>query len=139
MKNEEQFSLEDVKLQRLLNRYLRLKVSTDGLTIKEPHLDEDLLTAFVEGNLARRETRPVIGHLINCSFCRHLTAELVKLDLAFADEEMIISKNESQPAKVSEVLNGLLARIFGNSENAVFAHQEKEEADETSDSEKNKE
>ena len=127
MAHNKQSDSEDVKIQGLLEQYLRLKISTNDLTGEDQHLDEDYLTAFVEGNLKQRETQPVVKHLVNCSFCRHKTAELVKLDLAFENEELKITVDENQPSKVSEVLSGLLSRIFGNSEEAVFAHQEKEE------------
>ena len=127
MAHSKQSDSEDIKIQGLLEQYLRLKISTNDLTGEDQHLDEDYLTAFVEGNLKQRETQPVVKHLVNCSFCRHKTTELVKLDLAFENEELKITIDENQPSKVSEVLSGLLSRIFGNSEEAVFAHQEKEE------------
>ena len=127
MAHHKQPDSEDIKIQGLFEQYLRLKISANDLTGEDQHLDEDYLAAFVEGNLKQRETQPVVKHLVNCSFCRHKTTELVKLDLAFANEELKITVDENQPSKVSEVLSGLLSRIFGNSEEAVFAHQEKEE------------
>ncbi len=136
MAHHKQPDLENIKIQGLLEQYLRLKISTNDLTGEEQHLEEDYLTAFVEGNLRERETQPIVKHLVNCSFCRHKTAELVKLDLAFANEELTITVDENQPSKVSEVLSGLLSRIFGNNEEAVFAHQEKEE---NSENQKNSE
>ncbi len=139
MANEENFNSEELKIQGLLNRYLRLKVSANGLTVEGQHLDEDSLTAFVEGNLGQRETQPIISHLVNCTFCRHITAQLVKLEMAFADEEIKLVVDENQPSKVSEVLSGLLSRIFGNNEGAVFAHQEKEESEEQKNQEEEKE
>ncbi len=135
MAKEENFISKELKTQKMLDRYLRLKISADGLTVEGKHLDEDSLTAFVEGNLKQRETQPIVNHLVNCTFCRHKTAELVKLEAAFADDESNFAINKNQPAKVSEVLNGLLSRIFGNNENAVFAHQEKEESEEQKDTE----
>ena len=118
-------------MQEILNRYLRLRVSLEDLTVEDQHLDNDSVTAFVEGNLTFRESEPIVSHLVDCSFCRHVTAELIRLDLAFAENELEIPASVSQPSKVSEVLSGLLARIFGTNENAVFAHQEKnEESDE---------
>ena len=135
MAKEENFISKELKTQKMLDRYLRLKISADGLTVEGQHLDEDSLTAFVEGNLKQRETQPIVNHLVNCTFCRHKTAELVKLEAAFADDESNFAINKNQPAKVSEVLNGLLSRIFGNNENAVFAHQEKEESEEQKDTE----
>ncbi len=132
MRNNSQIKSEITNIERVLESYLRLKVSSDTINTEGQHLDQDALTAFVESRLTLRETPPIVNHLVKCSFCRHITAELVRLDLAFADDEEVFTVNEKQPSKVSEVLSGLLTRIFGNSDNAVFAHQEKdEESDET--------
>lgn len=129
MKNEAQ-NTQDTKIQGLLGQYLRLRASDRDLTqTGEWHLDDDSLNAFVEGNLSEREAAPMLTHLIDCSFCRHVTAELVKLDLAFAETENVAIVEERQPSSVSEVLSGILSRIFGTSDSAVFAHQESEEED----------
>ncbi|MEJ7847432.1 MAG: hypothetical protein WKF92_04995 [Pyrinomonadaceae bacterium] len=119
---------EDLKMQGLIDGYLKARPSGMNPASEGSHLDEDSLAAFVDGNLNEREARPVIGHLIDCSFCRHITADLVRLDLAFAENEVISPIPENhQPARVSEVLSGLLSRIFGTSDGAVFAHQEEDE------------
>jgi len=127
MENKELINPQDIQIQGLLDRFLRSQVSRNSSAAHERHLDEDLLAAFAEGNLGEREALPIVSHLVNCSFCRHVTAELVRLDLAFADEEVRVAANENQPSKISEVLNNLLSRIFGTSDSAVFAHQENEE------------
>jgi hypothetical protein len=119
-------NIEEIRIQGLLDRYLN-RQSAAALSTQENHLDEDSLTAFVEGNLSERESKPIVSHLVDCSFCRHVTAELVRLDLAFADEQVHTVVRESQPSKISEVLNNLLARIFGTNDSAVFAHNEAEE------------
>lgn len=123
----DQIKSEELQIQGVIDRFLKFQISANKLTIEGNHLDEDSLTAFVEGNLGQRETNPVVSHLVDCNFCRHKTVELVKLEMAFADEEVEYTAKESQPSKVSEVLSSLLTRIFGNNEGAVFAHQEKEE------------
>lgn len=127
MKNEWLISPQDIQIQGLLDRYMRSEISSGNFTGQARHLDEDLLAAFVEGNLGERETKPIVNHLVECSFCRHVTAELVRLDLAFAEENVNFVESVSQPSRISEVLSGLLSRIFGTNDNAVFAHQEKEE------------
>ena len=127
MENKGQLSSQDVKIQGLIDSYLRSYSSGSDSKIDERHLDEDSLTVFVEGNLSERESQPIVSHLVNCSFCRHITAELVSLDLAFADDVRVSNNQTEQPSKISEVLNGLLSRIFGNNEDAVFAHQETED------------
>jgi len=127
MENKSLTNAQDLQIQGLIDRYLRSQVSSGDFTSHERHLDEDSLAAFTEGNFSEREAQPIISHLVDCSFCRHVTAELVKLDLAFAEEDVQVTAFENQPSKISEVLSGLLSRIFGTSDGAVFAHQEKEE------------
>lgn len=126
---------QDIQIQGMLDRYLRLRDS-DGKSISQGrHLDEDSLAAFTEGSLSERELPTVVSHLIDCSFCRHVTAELVKLDLAFAEEVRSVA-GEKMPSKISEVLESLLSRIFGTNDGAVFAHEEKkEDAEDAEDSE----
>ena len=132
MKNEWLISPQDIQIQGLLDRYMRSEVSSENFTDQARHLEEDLLAAFVEGNLGERETKPIVNHLVECSFCRHVTAELIRLDLAFTEEEVKFVESENQPSRISEVLSGLLSRIFGINDDAVFAHQEKEEKEEKS-------
>ena len=127
MKNKGQKNSEAAEIQGLLESFLRLRNSNNGSAAGVQHLDEDSLSAFVEGNLLERETKQIIEHLVDCSFCRHITSELIRLDVAFADDEIQISDELTRPAKISEVLNGLLSRIFGTNDGVVFAHEEKEE------------
>ena len=122
----------ELKIQGLLDSYLRKNSNNNG-SEQKGHLDEDTVTAFIEGNLTEREAKPVTTHLVGCTFCRHITAEMIKLDLAFA-EDIPAAVSGSEPTKVAEVLNGILSRIFGTTDGAVFAHQESEE-DETDEEE----
>jgi len=125
MENKNFTNPQDIQIQGLLDRYLHSQASNKNAAL-EKHLDEDLLAAFTEGNLNELETQPIVSHLVDCSFCRHVTAELVRLDLAFAGEDVQIVAAENQPSRISEVLSGLLSRIFGTNDGEVFAHQEKE-------------
>lgn len=135
MENTEKMSPQEMRMQGLLDRYLIARKAVRDTAAKDvTHLDEDSLAAFSEGNLSSREARPIISHLVDCSFCRHVTAEMVRLDLAFAgSEESIPAAESSEPSKVSEVLSGLLSRIFGTADGAVFAHNESDEEKEPSD------
>lgn len=117
---------EELKFQGLLDRFLNQRVINDTAP-RDSHLDEDSLAAFVEGNLSERESGSVISHLIDCGFCLNVTSELTRLSDAFGDEPLRRAQPESQPSKVSEVLSGLLSRIFGSEEAVVFAHEEKDE------------
>jgi hypothetical protein len=131
MTNKGQTNSEELKIQGLLDRYLHFRSSK--VIAAETHLDEDSLNAFVEGKLTQRELSPVIKHLIDCTFCLNVTAELSRLELAFADENNLISSAAAaapEPSRISDVLQGLLSRIFGTQDNAVFAHHETEEEEE---------
>ena len=90
------------------------------------------LNAFTEGTVSEREAWPIVNHLSDCNFCRHKTTELVRLDLEFADiDAPPMVRESSEPVSVSSVLSGILSRIFGSGEAAVFAHEEKkDDADE---------
>jgi hypothetical protein len=128
MENKELRNSQDLQIQGLIDSYLRSQVSSsDDYAPRERHPDEDSLAAFTEGSLTEREAQPIVAHLVACSYCRHVTTELIKLDLAFPEEEIQIAAVENQPSKISDVLNGLLSSIFGANDGAVFAHHEKEE------------
>lgn len=140
MGNTQPNNTETVKIQGLLGRYLELRSREAERSEFLAHLDEDTLSAFTEGTISEREALPVVNHLTDCSFCRHKTVELVKLDLQFADMDAPVQVREAnEPASVASVLNGILSRIFGSSEAAVFAHEEPEKEDEEKKEENNKE
>jgi hypothetical protein len=128
MDNTNKLSTDELKMQSLLEVFLLSRKSLKSSAAETSfHIDDDFLAAFSEGNLSERESMPVISHLAGCGFCRHKTAELVRLDLAFrSDEEEVRTIAAVEPQKISEVLSGLLAKIFGNADGAVFAHNEKD-------------
>lgn len=138
MENREQINLQEPKILGILDSYLNARgIGDHAITTQDSHLDEDSLAAFTEGNLNTREAQPIISHLVKCSFCRHITAELVRLDLAFAEDDSVAQIIENrEPSRVSEVLSGLLSRIFGTSDGAVFAHHEEEDGNEKNNTEK---
>lgn len=126
---------EDNRIQGILGGYLSNLSQDVPDSANARHLDEDSLNAFVEGRLSEREARPMVDHMVDCSFCRHVTAELVRLDMAFADEPVTVVQEAAEPSRIAEVLNGILSRIFGSRDGAaVFAHNEdekKEQGEET--------
>lgn len=129
MDNNKNLNPADIKIIGLIDRFLKVRPENEN---SGAHLDEDVLTAFVEGNLAERESKPIVNHLVGCSFCRHITAELVKLEMAFAEETAPEIEYKNEPTKVSEVLSGIMSRLFGTNDGTVFAHEEKDEDDEDS-------
>ncbi|HRH42148.1 MAG TPA: hypothetical protein PKY82_10920 [Pyrinomonadaceae bacterium] len=128
MINKGQINAEELKIQGLLDRYLRVRSTNNNFNGN--HLDEDSLTAFVEGKVNERESPNIIRHLVNCSFCLNVTGELAKLSIAFADDEVVVPNPTKEPMKISEVLGGIMSRIFGTNDGAVFAHEEREENEE---------
>ena len=136
MKNAGRENAQEIGIQKLLDQYLASR-NTFKSSVGETslHLDEDSLAAFAEGSLSLRESTPVISHLVDCGFCRHKTAELVVLDLELsATEDRSIPVVTTEPSTISQALNNVLSKIFGTSDQAVFAHQEEED-----DTEKEKE
>ncbi len=128
MGNTENINIGDNRLRALLDAYLVRRSHAGTDTVSPDHLDEDALAAFVEGNLTMREADPMIAHISDCSFCRHKTAELARLDLAFAEIDAApATAVEAEPSRVSEVVSGILSRLFGAGDSAVFAHEEKKE------------
>jgi len=125
MINKGQINAQELKIQGLLDRFLRVRSTNNNFNGN--HLDEDSLTAFVEGRINERESPNIIKHLIDCSFCLNVTSELAKLSTAFADDELVVPNPTKEPMRISEVLGGIMSRIFGTNDGAVFAHEEKEE------------
>jgi hypothetical protein len=125
--NQDNIKNENIKIQAMLESYLRFRSSAKAGSETGSHLDEDALSAFVDGDLTRRENESFIAHLIDCSFCLHKTAELSQLRSAFEEEAYEVGTQSAQPAKISEVLSNLFSQLFGSSDGVVFAHEEKKE------------
>lgn len=124
MENDIKLNPQELQIQGLIARYL---TSRNAPAVAEPHIDEDSLAAFVEGTLNARESDAAVSHLVDCGFCRHATAEIVRLDMEFAEDAPSVTEAAVQPARLSEVLSGIFSKIFGSTEGAVFAHEDKDE------------
>jgi hypothetical protein len=138
MENAERISTENLEIHALLDRYLASRSTLKSSAAEtSAHLDNDALSTFVEGALSQRELAPVVTHLVECGFCLHKSAELVRLELELADVIGPAHSVESQePEPISAVLSKLFSRIFGTSDAAVFAHEEKEDSQDASNEEK---
>lgn len=136
MINKGQINAEELKIQGLLDRFLKVRSANNNFRESGNHLDEDSLNAFVEGKISEGEAPSIVSHLVDCSFCLHVTGELARLSDAFAEDEVIIPNTVKEPTKVSEVLSGLLSRIFGTNDGAVFAHQQDDKNSEEKEEEK---
>jgi hypothetical protein len=125
---------DEKRILGLLDGYLGFRART-GHSRTDGHLDEDSIAAFIDGRLSEREAAPLVGHLADCGFCLHVTSELARLDFAFADEPSPAPVADEKPSKISEVLNGLMSRIFGSADGAVFAHEDPEAKEDNPDHE----
>ena len=141
MANTQLNNIENTRIQAVLARYLELRSSGQVRADLNGHLDEDTINAFTESRLDERQSAPVVNHLVDCSFCRHRTVELVRLTMFFdaQDEPVAARETASEPVSVSSVLSGILSRIFGSGDAAVFAHEERPDDEEKSDPEADEE
>jgi hypothetical protein len=129
MKHVKDLSIENARMHDLLDRYFASRRTLKSSAAETSfHLDEDSLATFIEGTLSRRESEPVVAHLVECRFCLHKTAELVRLDLELAEVNHASAiESSAQPVSISTVLSDLFSKIFGTNDSAVFAHEEKDE------------
>ena len=123
MANTVEMNQQEITIQGLIGQYL---ANRPAVSDNSAHLDQDTLSAFVEGSLNERQATPVVGHLVKCDFCRHVSAELIRLDMEFAESAPATASVDQAPGKISEVLSGLFSKIFGPVDGAVFAHNEDE-------------
>ena len=83
MKHTEQQNgdFESAAIRRLID--LRLKARLRDQTQSDSpaaHPDDDVVSAFVEGQLEDAESLSVISHLVSCTSCLHLTAQLARFE-----------------------------------------------------------
>jgi len=101
-------------------------VKTESIPVAS-HLDEDAMSAFVEGQLSENETRSIVSHLTSCGSCREFTARLIRLESMFtADEESMIV--DDAPSRLHQFLERFASQIIPSSgEDTVFAYQNPDE------------
>jgi hypothetical protein len=114
---------EYVSLRRMLDGHLRRRASLSPSLAAGAHLDEDALSAFVEGRLSEMESAPVTRHLVGCASCRHITAQLVRLDTELAGDAMEVPAATEEPGRIRRLLADLASRVLPSTEgDAVFAY-----------------
>ena len=120
--------LTPANLCRLIELRLKARLS-EGPSSKSvtPHPNEDLINAFVEGELSEAESHYLVSHLVECASCLHLTAELIRQE-PVTDEINSLSPIEEQPGPLQRFIDSFANHISTLNEDAVFAYQEKEEA-----------
>lgn len=86
------------------------------------HVDEDLITAFVEGRLTDSECKPVLSHLAACGLCRRTSAQFVQLENQVDDDVSLTA--EEEPGRLEALLSRLRSAVPSVNDEAVFAYEE---------------
>lgn len=122
-------------MRRLIGAYLTRKASLEQPAVASfGHLDEDAFNAFVEGRLSEAQAVPYVSHLVQCGFCRHITAELARLQTELGNESVSQAIPQTagspEPGRIRRLLESLAARVVPSmDDNAVFAYHEPEKPD----------
>jgi len=111
---------ESERLRSMVHHNLRL-APTLAPTVGA-HLDEDMLAAFTGGHLSEIESAPIIKHLVGCSSCRHITAQLIRLDSELDGEEHSLPVQQEEPQRILRFLSDLASRAFPSTDTEVFAY-----------------
>ena len=119
---EEMNNTENKAIHNLVNLHLRRSVSNENSFTAQEHLDDDMLTAFVEGKMSEKESVPVVRHLVDCGFCRKITAHLARLEEQSGEKEMTIPVVVGEPGRVRRFLESITIRFFGDDEESVYAY-----------------
>jgi Putative zinc-finger len=108
---------------QLIHERLNCPLDVAAAIHSSTHLDDDALSAFVEGRLREDESAGVVSHLLGCGSCRSTSARLIKLEsLLTSDDEVTIP--EESPSRLRQWLDGLASQVVPSSgEDAVFAYQ----------------
>lgn len=104
----------------------RLKSISESAMITlspDSHLDEDAISAFVEGRLDAFESKPVLAHLTACGPCRRTSAQLLRLDQIAPEANQEAAEG---PGRLREFLANLTTLVPSGNEDVVFAYQNPE-------------
>ena len=126
---QEQFNQDNQQIGQLLGAFLKSKQSETFAAASEAHLDEDSISAFVDGALTRREAEPVMRHLVGCSPCRKITAQLARLAEELYEQPETLASAAPQTSRLQQFLQSLGLSSLGIGDEAVFAHNDAAEED----------
>lgn len=114
---------ESDRVRRLVHQRLQGRASLAPASPVGAHLDEDALSAFVEGRLGSLESAPLIRHLVGCGSCRNITAQLIRLDTELSGVVSETIPQTEEPGRIRRLLADLASRVFPASEDdVVFAY-----------------
>jgi hypothetical protein len=114
---------ESEHVRRMVHQHLRRRASLAQAAPAGAHLDEDALSAFVEGRLGNSESAPVTRHLVSCGSCRNITAQLIRLDTELSGAGVEEPAPSEGPGRIRRLLADLASRVLPSSESdVVFAY-----------------
>jgi len=113
-------------IRQLIDRRLKTRLAAEAVVGHfDDHLDEDAISAFVEGRLEEAESASLIAHLVQCASCRYMTAQLVRLESQLDSESEATA--EEGPGRLRSFIDRLAAHLTPSfEEDAVFAYQDPE-------------
>ena len=106
---------ESARFRQMVHEHLRQgRASFAARANVGMHLDEDALSAFVEGRLSELESTPVVRHLVGCASCRHITSQLIRLDTDLSASEAPVHTPASaeEPGRIRRLLENLASRVL---------------------------
>ena len=111
-------------IRLMIHQHLQRSATNALPIVADVHLDEDALSAFVEGRLTETESSPVIQHLVGCGFCRRATAQLIRLESEIGPTETATpAVEQEEPGRIRSLLDNLASRVLPQSEgDSVFAY-----------------
>ncbi len=143
-------SRETETIRYMIHQRLQQRALADRMTQATAHLDEDALSAFVEGRLSEAESKPFVSHLVACTYCRRITAQLIRLESELRVNERAGETDTpvtpEEPGRIRRLLENLASRVLPSEDEAVFAYhapaedfQQEDEADRNKEKESDKE
>lgn len=107
----------------MIHEHLQRSAMNTAPVAASVHLDEDALSAFVEGRLSEQESAPVLQHLVGCGFCRRITAQLVRLETEMGATQESASDTTAQETDRLSRLKDLVSRVLPQPDgDTVFAY-----------------
>ncbi|HYE63931.1 MAG TPA: hypothetical protein VD966_00020 [Pyrinomonadaceae bacterium] len=107
----------------MIHQHLQRRALVATPMLSDAHLDEDSLSAFIEGRLGETESAPIISHLVACAFCRRITTQLVRLDSEIGAGETMPHATANEPGRIRRLLADLASRVLPSTEgDAVLAY-----------------
>jgi hypothetical protein len=106
---------ESARFRQMVHEHLRHgRASFAARQTVGAHLDEDALSAFIEGRLSEPESTPVVRHLVRCGSCRHITAQLIRLDTETSATESTTPApvSSEEPGRIRRLLESLASRVL---------------------------